>query len=459
MFSSKTKRTPRWLGVGVAALAAAALALSGCSSAAPAATSPAGSAGPVTLNWWGFTPQPIAAQQYIQAFNKEHPDIKVVFKQIAIDQYDAALRPALASSVGPDIYDVAPGGGIASIALYGKNAIDLTDAVTGALGSDWKSKLAPIGVDTLTQDGQVKALSVGSTFAGNLWINQDLFDKYKLKAPTTLAEWVNVCKTFAANGQGCFTQGVGQVAFDQDTLQSISDSVKPGYWTAASKGEASWDDPTMVQALTIWKQLFDQGIMPKGALGLQQYPDASNAFLGGKAAMVQMGTWYMQYATADGAKAAVDAAGVAGAKPFNMLAIPFPDVAGKGNPSQMYGDSDFGLSVNSRSQNQEAAKTFVTWMTTTEKGQQLIANILNQAPALNGVAPNWSEVKLVKPDAQQPNLQELIKTTSTVSEPRLSLVSSELQEAVGVAATTVAAGQANPEQAAKKLQETMAAAG
>jgi raffinose/stachyose/melibiose transport system substrate-binding protein len=65
----------------------------------------------------------------------------------------------------------------------------------------------------------------------------------------------------------------------------------------------------------------------------------------------------------------------------------------------------------------------------------------------------------VKPDAQQPNLQELIKTTSTVSEPRLSLVSSELQEAVGVAATTVAAGQATPEQAAKKLQETMAAAG
>jgi ABC-type glycerol-3-phosphate transport system substrate-binding protein len=125
----------------------------------------------------------------------------------------------------------------------------------------------------------------------------------------------------------------------------------------------------------------------------------------------------------------------------------------------MYGDSDFGLSVNSKSQNQDAAKTFVTWMTTTEKGQQLIANILNQAPALNGVAPNWSEVKLVKPDAQQPNLQELIKTTSTVAEPRLSLVSSELQEAVGVAATTVAAGQASPEQAAKKLQETMAAAG
>lgn len=85
--------------------------------------------------------------------------------------------------------------------------------------------------------------------------------------------------------------------------------------------------------------------------------------------------------------------------------------------------------------------------------------MLNQAPALNGVVPNWSEVKLVKPESQQPNLQELVKITSTVSEPRLSLVSAELQEAVGVAATTVAAGQATPEEAAKKLQETMASAG
>ncbi len=450
-FTSWIKRSPRRAGATVAVVAVAALALVGCSSGGSAGSATSGS-----ITWWGFTPQPTSATQYIKAFNEKYPKIKVTFKQIAIDQYDAAIRPALASRVGPDVYDVAPGGGIASVALYGKNAVDLTDAVKGSLGSDWKSKVAPIGINSLTQQGKLKALSVGSTFGGNLWINKDIFDKYGLKAPTTLDEWANVCKVLKSHDQGCFVQGVGQVAFDQDTLQSIADSVKPGFWTSASKGDAKWDDSAMVQALTIWKQMFSNGIMPDGALGLQQYPDASNAFLGGKYDMVQMGTWYMQYATQDGAATAVGASGVSGAKPFNMVSIPFPDVAGKGNPSQMYGDSDYGLSVNAKSKNQAAAKTFVTWLTTSKQGQQLVANVLNDIPALKGIQPEWDSIKLVNQADQQPNLQELITTTGKVSEPRLSLVSSKLQEAIGVAATTVAAGQASPADAAKTLQSTMA---
>ncbi|GAA1919266.1 hypothetical protein GCM10009775_09790 [Microbacterium aoyamense] len=407
------------------------------------------------MNWWGFTPQPIAAEQYIAAFNEEYPDIEVTFRQLPIDGYDAALRPALSSNAGPDVFAVAPGGGIASVALYGNNAIDLTDAITESLGDDWESQVSATGVEPLTVDGELRALSIGSTFAGNLWINQDLFDEFDLEVPTTLDEWKDACDTFRAGGQGCFIQGAGQVAFNQDTLQSIADSVKPGVWTAASRGEASWDDPAIVEALTIWKDLFDSGIMADGALGLQQYPDASNAFLGGQYAMVQMGTWYMQYATAAGAAEAVGASGVTGAEPFTMLAAPFPDVAGNGNPAQMFGDSDWGLAVSSRSRNQAAATTFATWLTTSVAGQQLVANILNDIPALGGIQPQWDEIELVNPDVQSANLQELIERTTTVSEPRLSLVSSELQEAIGVASTTVASGDATPEEAAATLQATM----
>jgi ABC-type glycerol-3-phosphate transport system substrate-binding protein len=199
--------------------------------------------------------------------------------------------------------------------------------------------------------------------------------------------------------------------------------------------------------------------MNKGALGLQQYPDANNAFMGGKFAMVMMGTWYMQFTTQAGASSAVQASGVSGAKPFNMIAIPFPDVAGNGNPAQLYGDSDYGLAVNARSKNQEAAKTFVTWLTTSKAGQQVVADQLNDIPALNGIQPTWDKVKLVNQSAQQPNLQKLIKETTTVKEPRLSLVSAKLQQAIGVAATSVAQGSATPEQAAQTLQSTMANGG
>ncbi|AYG04132.1 ABC transporter substrate-binding protein [Gryllotalpicola protaetiae] len=447
-------RRARIRAISAAAIAGIALiAVAGCSSGGAASTS-TGSATKGNITWWGWSPEPGSATEYIKAFNKVYPDIHVTFKQLQIAGYDAGLRPALASKVGPDVFDVAPGGGIGSVEEYYQNASDLAPAVQKSLGSDWKSKVAPIGIDSLTVKGKLTGLSVGSTFAGNLWINQDIFDKYHLTPPTTLDEWADVCKALATQKQGCFVQGAGQVAFDQDTLQSIADSVKPGVWTAASKGDAKWTDPTIVQALTIWKKMFSNGIMNEGALGLQQYPDANNAFLSGKYAMVMMGTWYMQYATESGATAAVSAAGVANAKPFNMISIPFPDVAGNGNPPSMYGDSDYGLAVNAKSNNQAAAKTFVTWITTSKAGQQVVGNVLTDIPSLNGVQPDWSNVELVDQGSQQSNLQNLIKTTTTVKEPRLSLVSSQLQQAIGVAATSVAQGSASPQQAAATLQST-----
>ena len=65
------------------------------------------------------------------------------------------------------------------------------------------------------------------------------------------------------------------------------------------------------------------------------------------------------------------AAGVSNAKPFPILPIAFPDVAGSGNSSEMYGDSDFGLAVSTKSKSRAAAETFVKWMTTTTAGQQV----------------------------------------------------------------------------------------
>ncbi len=201
--------------------------------------------------------------------------------------------------------------------------------------------------------------------------------------------------------------------------------------------------------------MFTDGIMEPGALGVQQYPDANNDFMAGKDAMVMMGTWYMQYATQAGMIPAISAAGVGNPKPFTMVAIPFPDVAGAGNPATMFGDADYGIAVSNKSSHQAAATTFATWLTTSKAGQQVVANLLNDIPSLNGIQPDWTTVKLVANPVQEPNLQHLIGTTTTSTEPRLSLVSANLQQAIGVASTTVAAGSATPAQAAATLEKTM----
>lgn len=86
----------------------AALAACGTSSSGGGA----GSATSGSIVWWGWTPTVQGARAYIKAFNKVYPHIHVSFKEITIAGYDAAMRPALASAVGPDVFDIAPGGGI-----------------------------------------------------------------------------------------------------------------------------------------------------------------------------------------------------------------------------------------------------------------------------------------------------------------------------------------------------------
>src|SRR6266700_4154233 len=205
-------------------------------------SSPGGSKGSATsanLTWWGWTPSVQVAQQYIKAFNKKYPDIHITYKMLTIAGYNAALRPALASSVGPDVFDVAPGAANGSVETYSPDA-----------------------------------------------------------------------------------------------------------------------------ALTIWKQMFSDGIMEKGALGVQQYPDANNDFMSGKYAMVMMGTWYMQYDTTSGMSAGISGAGVSSPKNFTAIPILFPDVAGTGTTGALYGDSDYGIAVNTKSSHQAAAVTFATWLGT-----------------------------------------------------------------------------------------------
>jgi raffinose/stachyose/melibiose transport system substrate-binding protein len=414
-----------------------------------------GSATSGTVNWWGWTPTDTAtANGYIAAFNKEYPDIKVNFKLVSIPDWQAALTPALRSDSGPDVFDMQPG---SYVQKYGSFAEDMTPVITKALGEDWQSKVAPAGVTGLTdEDGKLTAMSVGAVYSGTLWINQGLFDQYNLKPPTTLDEWDKVCQELKAKDQGCFVQGAAGAGFDQDTLQAIANSVEPGFWTRASKGEATWNEPAMVKTLDIWGQLFTRGIMQEGAVGYQQYPDANNDFLTGKYAMVMMGTWYTQYSTEKAMTAALKAAGVSGAKPFPIVPIQFPNVGG--NASEMFGDADYGLSISTKAKNKAAAETFVTWLTTSPAGQQAVANQLNDVPALKGIEPNFEEIKFVDPAIQEAPVKDLLAKVAPVTQPRFALLNQDIQDAIFQAAQSVATGKSTPEEAANTLQQAAEAA-
>jgi ABC-type glycerol-3-phosphate transport system substrate-binding protein len=434
---SHIKRT---VAVAVSGAVLVSLALTGCGT--QASSSAGGSATKGNINWWSWTPDNDLAGREIAAFNKEYPNIKVTYKKVPIDNYAAVLRPALASNDGPDVFTVNASGSFSG-STFAPYAYDLTPAITKLLGADWKSKIASTGVKAFTVKGRLVAAEWAKVGAGIMWINKETFDKYNVKVPTNLAEWQQACNTFRSHGLGCFREGLaGTAGFVIDTLHSIMDSVQPGLWSNVLAGKAKWTDPGVVQSLQILQNLTTSKIMDSGAVGIQQYPDVNNAFLTGKVPMVQMGTWYQQYASVDSLTAALAGAGVpTNTKKVTILPIAFPDVAGKGNPSTLFTDPDAGQSVNAKSKARNAAVTFALWLGNTTGGQQVVANNLDEFPTLNGVGVQFNKVTLVNNAVQGPALQGITKQLSTASEVRSYGIGAQLSAQLVQACQQVTSGK------------------
>ena len=425
------------------------LVLAACSSGSAAPADDSATSG--EISWWGWTPaEKVIADSYIAEFNKDFPDIEVTFKQLGLGDYQAIMRPALASNEGPDVFNIAPGVLFGQFSQFG---IDLTPAMEETLGADWKDLLVPAAIEPLTDsEGELKAAAVGFVYAGPLWINKDLFDEYGLTPPTTIDEWIDVCAEFQSHDVGCFVHGAQDEGFNRDMFQAIADTINPGLFVRAAAGEAEWTDPDLVEAMEIWKSLFDDGVMQPGALGTRHYPDANNEFLAQKYAMIQMGQWYGQYATESVMIPAIQGAGVADAQTFTVLPIPFPVASATGTSGSLFGAADYGLAVNAKSKSKNAATTFALWLATSENGQQMVANALNNIPALKSAEIDWDAAGLVNPEVQKEPIEALIALAKQSTEGRGLEADPQIITSVSQAATSVAEGQATPEEAMQTLQ-------
>ena len=407
--------------------------------------------GKADLVWWGWTPGSPLNEQYIAEFNKSFPDTKITWKQTTVDDYDAAIKPALANGEGVDIFEVSAGSANGGVAIFGGQAVNMEEALKNYLGDDYKDKLNEASLNSMTVNGELKALGVGTVYAGNLWINQDLFDKYNVKVPTNFEEWKAACDTFKANGIIGFVQGAGQGAFNMDTYHAICDNIEPGLFTKATRGEAEWTDPVFVQALDLWKKLFDEGIMQDGALGIQQYPEANNMFLSGQAAMVMMGSWYTMNCLPDTMRANMEAASSTD-EPFAMVPINFPDIAGTGNVGYVFCDIDYATAVSVNASDVQAATDFALWLGASEEGQQMIADSLNLVPVLKSVSPNWDNVVLTNPEKQNKPVQEyLTNAMANPDNPRFGGISADLNQAMMDVLAGVASGTLSSEDGAARL--------
>lgn len=422
---------------GVTALAAVALAaaaLSGCSSAAPAAS------GPVSLTWWGWNA--FNKDQVIKDFEKANPKITVTYKQYAYNDYVTALRPGLSSNKGPDVFQVQPGDLVTN---FGPLAVPVEDRAKADLGSDWASKFNKQGLTQLQLDKKQVALPAYMSAAGLIYYNKNILDQYGLSVPTTFDEWKTVCATLKTNNVGCLAHGAKDAWVNTDVYLSLINSIAPGKVYDAIEGKTSWTGPDFVKAMDAWHELFTSGIVAPGATAATEYPDAQTTFMEDKAAFIALGTWNTPATMTKTGQ--VDAQKTVTKKIDGLfLSAPFPAPVSGDQPTKPFGGPDNGWAVSAKSSKQDAAFKFMEFLTA-GGGQQIQAEGGN-IPAITSVKVSTTDVidpsQVADIERQQTSLTDLVGARQ--------IPYSDLATALGDALSAVAAGTSSPADALKQVE-------
>ena len=391
--------------------------------------------GITTVNWWSWNPGPPLSTQFVNAFNKSHPHIKLVFKNQTYDDYINTLKLSMASGTGPDIFGTQAG---AMQRTYAPFMEDLSPYAQKTWGDNWQNRFYSFGLSPLTSGSTTRSLPFFLSAAGTIWYNKSIFDKYNLQPPKTFDEWVSVSQTLQSKGITPFVQGAKDPWVNYDMYIALSNAIAPGKIYNAIAGKTPWTDPDLVKAMSIWQQMFHNGIIQKGALGLTEYPDANNQFSQGKAAMILLGTWNDSVMTKAGQASTQSTLGVKDS--FQFLPIAFPTI--NGQSTKLFGGPDVALAMNKDSKVKDAAWQVLSWLTS-QDAQNIHAKALNQ-PSIKGLPIDSSDIIS---DVQKSALtaQEQDFNTNIIG-PR-EITYPELQTALSDALQNVATGNQTPQQA------------
>jgi raffinose/stachyose/melibiose transport system substrate-binding protein len=299
----------------------------------------------LVIESWRNDDLTIWQQTLIPAFEAAHPEISVQFQPTAPTEYNAALNAKLDAGSAGDIITCRPFD--ASLALFQAGQLaDLTDL-------DGMENFSDVAKSAWsTDDGsQTFCVPMASVIHGFIY-NADAFAELGLEEPTTEEEFFAVLDAIQADGT-YIPLAIGAV--DQWEAASMGyHNIGPAYWhgeegrQALIAGDAKFTDEEWVEPLRVlarWGEYAGDGYLA------QTYPDSQNLFTLGRAAIFPAGSWEIALfeEQAD----------------FAMGAFP-PPIAAGGDTCYISDHNDIGIGLNAASPNAEAARTFLSWVASSE---------------------------------------------------------------------------------------------
>ncbi len=208
---------------------------------------------------------------------------------------------------------------------------------------------APVAESATLYNGNRYLVPFNYHYAGMFYNTRVLAEAGMTEPPRTWDEFLALCATLKEQGiapvaLGSRNRWPAQFWFDYLLLRTAG----PDYRERLMSGAASYADPEVAEAMTLWKALLDDGIFAENA-NADDWTDAADKVTRGEAAMTLMGTWITGY---------WNGMGLVPGEDYDFFE--FPEIT-PGVPNAAVGPVD-GLVLSSNAANVEGAEEFLAFM-------------------------------------------------------------------------------------------------
>ena len=286
----------------VAAAAAIALAVTGCSSSCDDAANTDTEF--EIFTWWASGGEAAGLQGMIDVYTAENPNTEFINAAVAGGagvNAKAVLQSRLDANEPPDSFQAHAG-----MELDGYVKGGQLEDLTSLYSSEGWDKVFPADlIKTLTVDGKIYSVPVNIHRANVLWWNPATATKAGItKAPATLDEFFADLEKFKKAGvTGLALAGKGDWAIAHLLDWMLLASMGADKYEGLYSGSTSWTGPEVAAAIKNFQKALSYG--NKGA-GNLDWPDAGKLVTSGKAGFFIMGDWASAQWQSDGLKLGTD---------------------------------------------------------------------------------------------------------------------------------------------------------
>jgi multiple sugar transport system substrate-binding protein len=350
----------------LAAAAFAALALAGSAAWAE----------DVTLTVWSHEadePAKVALrEQAARNLEAKHPGLTVKITWYEKDGLNSALRTALPSGQGPDVFYLEP-----DQVEYITNGLiaPLDDLVDWNNIYDWARQV-------WTHDGKTWALPE-EAYTDELYYNKDLLAKLGAKLPDNAqfsqAEFLDLVKKSRAADITPIAAGVGDRPYPGAYIlaEALLRKLGTDDYGKLLHGQLSFEDPRVVDVFKWVKDLVDAGAYPKNFMTLKLGESHHYFYQKPGSLTFPMGSFYSGRAFVP-----VDQGGQAADFPLGIMQFPAMDGAACNECKTVAVGASFA--INAASKNKELAAEYLNELATPEMGKRWIETVYLQTAVKTG---------------------------------------------------------------------------